>query len=312
MKNNILIIKHGALGDVILAGAALQAIREKHLGDNLICLTGKLYFEILKNSPWVDEVIIDIKPRWYDLNGWLKLLNIFRSKNFIKVYDLQTSYRSNIYFYMFCYLKKVPWSGIAYGSRFRHSNVNRKKMHTYDRLKDQLKLCGINYNYLPNWNWLLKKYKNEKLIPKTKFAIIVPGAAAHRFNKRWSKISYANLINMLSERGIISLILGTILEKKYVNDIIDLVDQPKALMPINYTGKTNFKDIVYLSSYACFAIGNDTGPMHLIASTSLLTIVLFGPASNPDLCAPVGDNVKIIQEANINDIKVDEILSCLQ
>ena len=309
MRNNILIIKHGALGDVILAGAAIQAIREKHVNDNLICLTGKLYYEILSDSPWVDEVIIDTKPRWYDLKGWLKLKNIFKCNNFIKVYDLQTSYRSNIYFYLFCYLKKIPWSGIAYGSKFRHVSINRKKMHTYDRLKDQLKLCGIKYDNLPNWTWLLKKYKNDKLLPGREFAIIVPGAAAHRFNKRWSKNSYANLINILSERGIISLILGTVVEKQYVNDIIDLVDQSKVLKPINYTGITNFKDIVYLSSYARFAVGNDTGPMHLIASTSLLTIVLFGAASNPNLCAPIGKNVKIIQEANIDDIKVDKILN---
>ena len=52
--------------------------------------------------------------------------------------------------------------------------------------------------------------------------------------------------------------------------------------------------------------------MHLIASNSLLTIVLFGSDSDPSLCAPIGKNVKIIQEKNINDIKVDNILNYLQ
>lgn len=312
MKKNILIIKHGAFGDVVLAGAAMQAIRKYHMSDNIICLTGKLYFEILKNSPWIDEVVIDSKPRWFNLRGWFKLRKFFSNNNFIKVYDLQTSYRSNIYFYLFCYLKNISWSGIAYGSKFRHSNINRKKMHTYDRQRDQLKLCGITYNNLPNWNWLSKKYKNEKLIPKNEFAIIVPGAAAHRYNKRWSKISYANLINILSEMGITSLILGTIIDKKYIDEIIDIVKDVNKFNALNYAGKTNFKDIVYLSSHARFAIGNDTGPMHLIASNSLLTIVLFGSDSDPNLCAPIGKNVKIIQEKDINDIKGGKILSYLK
>ena len=36
MKNNILVIKHGALGDIILAGSAMQAIRNYHKNDNII------------------------------------------------------------------------------------------------------------------------------------------------------------------------------------------------------------------------------------------------------------------------------------
>ena len=42
MKNNILIIKHGALGDIILAGSAMQAIREFNKDSYIVCLTGKL------------------------------------------------------------------------------------------------------------------------------------------------------------------------------------------------------------------------------------------------------------------------------
>ena len=48
MKNNILIIKHGALGDIILAGSAMQAIREFNKDSYIVCLTVKTYAEILK------------------------------------------------------------------------------------------------------------------------------------------------------------------------------------------------------------------------------------------------------------------------
>ena len=59
MKNNILVIKHGALGDIILAGPAMQAIRINHKNDNIICLTTMAY-ESLKSSPWFDMVLLII------------------------------------------------------------------------------------------------------------------------------------------------------------------------------------------------------------------------------------------------------------
>ncbi len=312
MKNNILIIKHGALGDIVLAGPAFQAIREFHKNDYIICLTTKTYSDIFKSSPWVDEVVIDVKPRWYNLMDWLRLGKFFKKLAFDRVYDLQTSHRSNIYFYLFYSFKFNIWSGIAFGSKYRHNNVNRKKMHTYDRQKDQLKLCGIKYNYKPNWEWLSKNYNNVSILPQNKFAIIVPGASVHRKEKRWPQESYAQLIDDLYNKGVSSILLGTLTENKYINEIIDKTSSKVRSKTKNYAGKTNFKDIVYLCHYAKYAVGNDTGPMHLIASTSLRSIVLFGSDSDPNLCAPLGKRVNIIQKKDIKNIKVKEILNILE
>ena len=153
--------------------------------------------------------------------------------------------------------------------------------------------------------------KNEFLLPKKDFALIVPGAAFHRKGKKWSKDGYVNLINNLSKNGVTSLLLGSFSEKKYINDIISAVKNNIKFKPQNYAGKTSFKDIAYLSCHARFAIGNDTGPIHLIASTNLKTIVLFGPESDPKLCAPLGNNVKIIQKKDLQLIQAHEILKDL-
>jgi ADP-heptose:LPS heptosyltransferase len=63
MKNNILVIKHGAFGDVVLAGAAMEAIRNNHKNDYIICLTTKPFKIILKESPWFDMIVLDAKPK---------------------------------------------------------------------------------------------------------------------------------------------------------------------------------------------------------------------------------------------------------
>ena len=312
MKNNILVIKHGALGDIILAGSAMQAIRDYHKNDNIICLTTSKFERLLKSSPWFDMVLIDSKPKWKNLKDWNTLKKIFKKYKFTNIYDLQTSYRSNLYFFFFCFFKKYNWSGIALGSKYRQNNKNRKFMHTIERQKDQLKLAGIKYDFLPDWRWLAYNYDNNRLLPKGKFVIIVPGAAKHRQNKRWPEERYAYLIEYLSSHGIKSILIGGKEEFENINNIIFKVGKFVKFLPINYAGKTTFKDIVFLSKYAICAIGNDTGPIHLLASCRLNTIVLFGAGSNPDLCAPLGKNVHILHKDIISDIKAEEVFKILK
>jgi len=311
MKNNILVIKHGAFGDVVLAGAAMEAIRNYHKNDYIICLTTKPFKTILKESPWFDIVVSDAKPKWYNIKGWKNLKSFFRKYKFKKVYDLQTSYRSNLYFFIFFYFKNAEWCGIAYGSSHRHNNPKRKLLHTIDRQKDQLKVAQIEYNYLPNWRWLAKNYKNNSLIPNNKFIILATGAAKHRVNKKWAQSNYASLIERFSNIGLQSLLIGGGDEFDNIKNIISLVDKKMKKQPLNYAGITSYKDIVYLSTYAQYAVGNDTGPIHLIATSGLATIVLFGTDSNPDLCAPKGKNIKIISKESIRDISVDLVFNTI-
>jgi len=311
MKNNILVIKHGAFGDVILAGAAMEAIRSYHKNDYIICLTTKAFKTILKESPWFDMVISDSKPKWHDMQGWQGLKFLFRKYKFKKVYDLQTSYRSNLYFFLFFYFKNIEWYGIAYGSSHRHKNPKRKLMHTIDRQKDQLKVAKIEYNHLPNWRWLVNNYTNNSLVPDNKFIILATGAAKHRLNKKWPQSSYASLIERFAKIDVQSILIGGKDEYDNIQNIISLVGKKIKKQPLNYAGITSYKDIVYLSTYAKYAIGNDTGPIHLIATSGLSTIVLFGSASNPDLCAPKGKDIIILNKNSIGDISVNLVFNTI-
>ena len=139
-------------------------------------------------------------------------------------------------------------------------------------------------------------YDNRSILPKDKFIIIVSGASKHRNNKRWSSERYAYLIEYLSNIGIKSILIGGNEEFQNINNIIIKVSNSIMNKPLNYAGKTSFKDIVFLSKFSMCAIGNDTGPMHLLAACRLNSIVLFGAGSNPDLCAPIGNNVNILHK----------------
>jgi ADP-heptose:LPS heptosyltransferase len=54
------------------------------------------------------------------------------------------------------------------------------------------------------------------------------------------------------------------------------------------------------------AVGNDTGPMHLIAAAGAPSISLFSADSDPALCAPRG-RVTVLSEASLADLPVERV-----
>ena len=63
--SNILIIKHGSLGDIVQISGVLKDIRQRHISDKIFLLTTLPYVELLSRCPFVDGILIDKRlPRW--------------------------------------------------------------------------------------------------------------------------------------------------------------------------------------------------------------------------------------------------------
>ena len=103
--SNILIIKHGSLGDIAQASGAIQDIFENHKDDNLYILSTKPYYELLKKNPFIKDVIIDKRKSRFNLIYLYLLMREIKKYRFSKIYDLQNSSRSRFY-RKFCILKK--------------------------------------------------------------------------------------------------------------------------------------------------------------------------------------------------------------
>ena len=71
--SNILIIKHGSLGDIIQISGALRDIREKHNNDRIFILTTMPYVDLLSRCPFVNGVVIDRRLSRWDLFYLFKL-----------------------------------------------------------------------------------------------------------------------------------------------------------------------------------------------------------------------------------------------
>jgi ADP-heptose:LPS heptosyltransferase len=303
VTQRILVIRLSALGDFIMALPAMAAIRRHHPTADITLLTTKPLAELGKRSGWFSRVEIDAKPGWRNLSAWWRLRRWLRAGRFDRVYDLQSQDRTAIYFRLFWPGRRPEWSGIAKGATHPHTDPGRRHMHAYDIHAAQLAVAGIADILPPDLSWLDEK--NAKLGLPSRIALLVPGSAPHRPAKRWPTAHYAALAQRLVDAKITPVIVGTAAEK-------ELADIIRALCPKarDLTGQTSLFQIAALARKALFAVGNDTGPMHLIALVGCRVVSLFSDESNPARSAPRGD-VTVLHRPDLADLGVDEVAQAL-
>jgi len=299
----ILVIKHGALGDVVLATGPFAAIRAFHRDAHIVLLTTAPFAELARACGYFDEVWEDARPGWAAPAGWWALRRRLREGRFDRVYDLQTSDRSSFYLALMGPGPRPEWSGIARGASHPHLNPRRDHLHTVERQAEQLKDAGIAVVPPPALDWLDADISRFDLPPR--FALLVPGGSAHRPAKRWPVARYGELGRGLEAQDVVPVVLGGPPDA----GVTAAVAQESGGRDL--TGATSLAEVVALARAAAGAVGNDTGPMHLIATAGAPSVVLFGHASNPDLCAPRGPDVTVLQEDDIATITVAEVEAAL-
>ncbi len=302
-SRDILVIKLSALGDFVQAMGPCAAIRQAHAAAQITLLTTKPYADFAAASGYFDEIWIDRRPRWWQVGAWLSLKRRLDGGGFDRVYDLQTSDRSSTYFRLMG-RPKPDWNGIAPGCSLPHDNPRRDFMHTVERQREQLAIAGIDNVPLANFDWIDNAATKFEL-PAT-FVLLVPGGSSGRPAKRWPTEHYIALATGLIEMGRVPVLVGADDEAE-TNAVISQAC-PRAL---NLTGQTSIADIACLARKASGAVGNDNGPMHLIAA-ACPSLVLFSAASDPALCAQLGPDVEILRRDNLADLGPDEVEAAIR
>jgi len=301
----ILVIKLSALGDFVQAFAPFAAIRRAHPGAHITLLTTKPYADLAGRSPWFDQVWIDDRPKAWQLRKVARLRKRLRSGRFDRVYDLQTSDRSSGYLRLMGGPGAVEWSGIARGCSHPHANPARDSMHTLDRQAEQLRMAGIAEVPPPDLAWMDADISGFGL--PARFVLLAPGGAPHRPDKRWPGARYAELAAMLAAKGLTPVVLGTAAERAEAEAIAAACPEARSLV-----GRTSLVEIAALARRATAAVGNDTGPMHLIATAGCPAVVLFSRASDPALCAPRGRAVTVLRRDDLAELAPDVVLGAVR
>ncbi|MCW8915213.1 MAG: glycosyltransferase family 9 protein [Magnetovibrio sp.] len=300
-QERILVIKLGALGDFVQALGPAAAIRKHHAAANITLLTTKPYVALAKASGLFDDVWVDeFRPKPWQIGKVRALSRLLKSGDFTRVYDLQTSDRSSSYFRLFGWGKRPEWSGIARRCSHPHANPERDNMHTIERQAEQLAMAGIVDVPMPDLSFATKDVSQFGI--EKPFALLVPGGAPHRPAKRWPVERFVELANHLYAEGITPVLLGARAEQA----IMSMIER-EAPGTVNLCAKTDFVEIAVLARTAALAVGNDTGPMHMISLAGCPSVVLYSHDSNPALCAQRGPSVEILRKPSLEELTQAEV-----
>ncbi len=295
----ILIIKHGALGDLIQTTGVFKSIREAHQDDNITLLVDKKFDFFIKQAPFFDQIFYDARSSFVRIDMWIKMIAKLTKEKFDIVYDLQSSDRTSIYNFFININNNCMWSGNRKGGQFKYHPDNFEDIPVLDRLLYQLKLIGLEVNLTPDLTWMDKDI--SEVIPNNRFIILMPGSSVHLKHKRWPSKNFGELAVRLENKGYEIVVIGTDDERQEIEAI-------KSHSP-NIHDYSN-KDLSFLAALcrkSSGVIANDTGPTFIAGAVDCPVTWLLSHHTNPDLVKPQCKNLKIIKKQDISDILVDEV-----
>jgi ADP-heptose:LPS heptosyltransferase len=294
---NILVIKHGSLGDIFLSIGAIQTIRKHHPTAKLILLTQSNYKKILLNLPDVDAILVD--DRGFIIQSTLKLIRYIQKYQINLIIDLQNSSRTQLYNF---FIKIFTDTKILSARKFSTYTYSQKPLglqHITDNHKEQLKKIGINNYQISNLNWMIK---NNKIDIKKPYVIFIPGASKTGDYKRWPSNYYGKIAIYLANKNYDIYLTGSDLDKVVINKIIKIC--PRAQNKINESKIDNFYD---LCKGASLIIANDTGPAHIAGLSDQHLIWIANDNKLSISCHPLGRNVHKIKSKSVKDIHPNEV-----
>ena len=301
MSNNILIIKHGALGDLIQITNALKSIRHKYPESKITLLTDIKFKFFSDRIIFIDQIIYENRPSFLRIDEWLTIILKIARRNFNIVFDLQNSDRTSVYyFFIRLFNSKVIWSGNRKGGKYKYHPKNFESVPIKDRIKNQLALMNIEIYDNPDISWMLNK--NIINLPNNDFVILLPGSSLEHKHKRWPAEKFAELANHLKERNIDSIILGQSHSEGEELKKIKLL-APKI---IDFSNQ-DLDCLATTASKAIGAIGNDTGPTFIAAAAGCPITWLLSSHTDPNITQLLGSKVNTLKKDNISDITTDEV-----
>ena len=260
--NNILVVKHGSLGDIAFSLLAMNSIRKHFINSHIDLLTESKYAIFLKKSGNFNSIIED--SREGILNTLKVILKINKNK-YDLIIDLQNSKRTNYYWLLIKNFSKSKINGSRSNCHIRYKIPLQGTESPQRGLYNQLKLIGIN-QISDDLDWLIT---NTNQISEDRLILLIPGVSISGKHKQWPYKKFAKLANILENKGYKICLVGQDGDKetteeirKNCKDIIDL------------TGKSPPEIIFSIAKKSHLVLTNDTGPGHIAALSKAKTLFL--------------------------------------
>lgn len=285
--HNILAIRLDNIGDVIMLGPALRAVKETSLDARLTLLASPAGATAVPLLPWIDDVIVCRAP-WQDIGGHVSF-DPERELQFIHMLS-ERKFDAALIFTSFsqtphvpgyvCYLAGIPlrageskeFGGGILTTELRNAPDELHQVERNLRLvehlgfiaKDRQLKIDIHDEARAAVSKLLDDAGLDLGYP---FIIIHPGASAQA--RRYPVDRFGTLARLLTRRGWPVLITGVERETALIEEILEHAPQAHSIIG------TSLTEYSALIEQAALVICNDSLPMHLADAMKTPEIVLF-------------------------------------
>ncbi|WP_294520665.1 glycosyltransferase family 9 protein [uncultured Anaerovibrio sp.] len=283
---SVLVVKLSAIGDVIHALPVSYAIKETYPEARVTWVVEPPAYDILKDNPYIDNIIVFEKKKFKSMRGFLKnygpFTKILNADKYDASLDLQGLFKS----------AAIAWSAKA---PIRLGTCNMREMshkvsrpvvgpnangHIVERYLDVVRElgCQVNKVVFPMEISQRDQQAAEGAMQQAGIRMenpyVVLAVGANWPNKRWPTRYYAKLSDWLYDRKIIPVIIGGgMLDSTLAGEI----DAEAEIPPIILVGKTTLKQLAHVIKNAKAVVGGDTGPVHLAAGLGVPTVMVMGP-----------------------------------
>lgn len=283
---SVLVVKLSAIGDVIHALPVSYAIKETYPEARVTWVVEPPAYDILKDNPYIDDIIVFEKKKFKSFRGFLKnygpFTKILNADKYDASLDLQGLFKS----------AAIAWSAKA---PVRLGTCNMREMshkvsrpvvgpnangHIVERYLDVVRElgCKVEKVVFPMEISQRDQQAAEGAMQQAGIRLenpyVVLAVGANWPNKRWPTRYYAQLSDWLYDRKIIPVIIGDgILDSTLAGEI----DAAAEIPPIILVGKTTLKQLAHVIKNAKAVVGGDTGPVHLAAGLGVPTVMVMGP-----------------------------------
>ena len=290
-SNKILVIKHGAFGDLVQADGALRDIRKAYPEAEIVLLTTPGFCRLMARCPHIDRILPDARAPAWKLGALIALARTLRAEQFERVFDLQKSGRCN--YYRRFILPDVVWSG----RRSEDSTVSQ-----IESFPPQLRRAGVavTHSLAPDVSWMADDVSDVLAAHQVgrPFVALIPGCAARHPHKRWPY--YAQLAEKLLAQGLDVVTAPGPDELELARTL----PGHTLLMPDRYL---NWFELAGVLRSADFVVGNDTGPSHVAACLNRPGVALFGPHTSAERTGIRRNRFDAIEVADLGKLSPDTV-----
>lgn len=277
---SLLIVRLGAMGDVVHSLPAAAALKRGHPGKRLIWAVHPAWRVLLAGNPSIDQVLTVNRRDWRQ--AWAAMRRI-RAEHPVLAIDLQGLVQSSILARLsgaprrtgFC--RQQAREGLA--AVLYTQPVMTQAAHVVDRNLEIAVACG---GVREPVEFALPPGQAEGSLPTSPFVLTCP--LAGWTSKQWPMAYYAELSQGLRKMGLTLVCNGA----------------PSALaafqaIPDAVIHGSSIDGLLWATRQAAAVVGVDSGPLHIAAALGKKGVAIFGP-TDPARNGPYGGSIAVLRD----------------